>query len=221
MQGSQGEAGVAGPQGETGAQGLRGPRGPQGKLAPPPTPPAPVGSVSGGDLGQAKTVDSLSITPTALTKVSDNGSQATWHAIISVKDNGSTSADVFCGDAGASLDDSQGRTYDGTSVVGESSANCGDNIQPGLTGSPYVMEFKLPTGAKPSGAEPVGGIDQDQSGAQVWNVGLVPLASTNQARLVRAFFMAHLVRTSPSSARGSQETKVTTDRVHCHRLKRR
>ena len=171
-QGIQGPAGPIGATGDTGPQGPRGPQGPSGKAYTPPKPATPVGSVSGGDLGNVKTVGSISITPTALTKVSDNGSQASWRATISVRNNGSDSVDEFCGDDGASLTDAQGRNYDGTSVIGSGSANCGDNIQPGLAGGPFLMDFKLPTGAKPSSLSLWGdSLSNDQSSAPTWNVG--------------------------------------------------
>jgi hypothetical protein len=170
-QGPQGIQGVAGVQGQTGTQGPRGPQGPAGKAYTPPKPPTPVGSISGGELGTAKTVGSISITPTALTKISDNGQLATWRATISVKNNGSNSVDEFCGDSGASLVDAQGRNYDGTSVIGENSANCGDNVQPGLSGGPFLMDFKLPTGAKPAQLILSGDYTQ-QDQAQTWNVGI-------------------------------------------------
>jgi hypothetical protein len=172
-QGPQGIQGVAGVQGQTGPQGPRGPQGAAGKAYTPPKPPTPVGSVSGGEIGTAKTVGTDSYTPTALTKISDNGSQATWRASITLKNNGSNSVDEFCANDGASLTDTQGRTYDGTAVVNQDgSANCAGNVQPGLSGGPFLMDFQLPTGAKPASLSLWGSIlVNDQSSAQTWNVG--------------------------------------------------
>lgn len=83
--------------------------------------------------------------------------ETTWLATIEVKNNGSSPAEIFCGSSGATLIDSTNRTYEGESVLAEDTANCGSSLQPGLTADNYVLEFTLPSDAKPAVIEISGG----------------------------------------------------------------
>ena len=47
------------------------------------------------------------------------------------------------------LDDA-GRQFDGDAVLSDSTGNCGDSLQPGLTGT-YALDFKTPGDTKPAG----------------------------------------------------------------------
>jgi hypothetical protein len=114
--------------------------------------PVAVGSAPKGDyvIGAAGTVGEFTMEPT-LEEVSSSEGEARWVATITVKNNGSGPAELFCGDSGAALIDSSSRTYGaGAVVVYEGSANCGDAIQPGLTIDNFKMEFKLPSDAEPA-----------------------------------------------------------------------
>ena len=137
-------------QGAIGPRGPRGPRGPQGKAAVAPVTTTTSTPTTTSSSYAAKTVGTLSIQPTSFTKLSTSGDTATWRVTISVKNNGTSSADPFCGDDGASLMDSQARTFDGTSVIFGDASNCGDDIQPGLTQSGYEMDFKTPASSQPT-----------------------------------------------------------------------
>lgn len=108
-------------------------------------------------IGAAGNVGEYTMDP-ALAKASTQDGVTRWVATIVVKNNGSEPAELFCGDYGAELIDSRGRTYGAKSVVAvEGSANCGDAIQPGLTIDDYKMEFSLPADAEPAVLELSGG----------------------------------------------------------------
>lgn len=84
----------------------------------------------------------------------------------------SGSADVFCGDTGASLTDTQGRSFDGTDpILVDGSSDCGDDVQPGLAQGGYLVDFKLPADAQPATISLWCGIDQDEANAATWPVG--------------------------------------------------
>jgi hypothetical protein len=101
-------------------------------------------------LGAAGIVGDFAIEP-SLDMTSSSDGVSRWVATITVKNNGSSPAELFCGDSGAELIDSLGRSYDGKSVIfREGSANCGDAVQPGLTIDDYKMEFSLPADAEPA-----------------------------------------------------------------------
>lgn len=135
---------------------------------------APV--AAGGDvpdadyvIGAAGNVGEFTMDP-ALAKASTQDGVTRWVATIVVKNNGSEPAELFCGDYGAEVIDSQGRTYGAKSVVAvEGSANCGDAIQPGLTIDNYKMEFSLPADAKPAVLELSGG-DYGEGPYKSWAV---------------------------------------------------
>ncbi len=114
--------------------------------------PAATGEAPGGDyvLGAAGIVGDFTMEP-SLDLTSTTDGVARWVATITAKNNGANPAELFCGDSGAELVDSLGRTYDGKSVLfREGSANCGDALQPGLTIDDYKMEFSLPADGEPA-----------------------------------------------------------------------
>lgn len=45
--------------------------------------------------------------------------------------------------------DNEGREYEGDSLTESYTNNCGDDINPGLSGYPYVMRYLLPGSAQP------------------------------------------------------------------------
>lgn len=138
---------------------------------------APVPSSGGssvstaGDIpfNQPGTVGSLSLTPISLTKTS-GGQSDTWTLTIKVKNNGSSSADPFCSGS-ASMTDTQGRSYDGQTVLnfnGSSGGDCGTSLQPGLSQSGYTQTFTTPAGDKPASLS-LWGLVNNQNSAQTWS----------------------------------------------------
>ena len=100
-------------------------------------------------LGQAGEVGELVVKPTAFEKSGGSGDTIAYTVTITAKNVGSEPAGPFCGGSGVTLEDDQGRTFDGDSVLGNT-PNCGDDIQPGLTMSGFKMKFKLPASATPA-----------------------------------------------------------------------
>jgi hypothetical protein len=68
------------------------------------------------------------------------------------------------------MTDRSGRTFDGDSILGDNTANCGDSLQPGLIAS-YKMRFKAPASAKPAYIT-LWDSDSDEGadGGQAWSV---------------------------------------------------
>jgi hypothetical protein len=121
-------------------------------------------------IGQPAAVGNLSIRPISFERLSGSGEAVKWRLTMSVKNDGNEGAQPFCGGGQASLTDEQGRTYEGESAVNEaSSVNCGDKVQPGLTGSPFIVDFKTPSSAKPATLS-IWGESQYQEQAQTWTV---------------------------------------------------
>ena len=119
-------------------------------------------------IGQAGTVGSLSIRTTSFVKLSSSGEQVIWRLTLSVRNHGSEGAQPFCGSGQASLTDSEGRTYEGESVVNEAgSVNCGNKVQPGLSESPYVIDFKASRSAKPASLS-IWGEEQYKEQPKTW-----------------------------------------------------
>jgi uncharacterized protein affecting Mg2+/Co2+ transport len=91
-----------------------------------------------------------------------------WRAAITVKNIGSQPVQVFCG-GDATLTDILGRTYEGKGVIGEGSEDCGEKLQPGLSGSSYRVEFKTPTNATPATLSLWGDSEYSEQ-ARAWTV---------------------------------------------------
>lgn len=111
----------------------------------------------------AGTVGYLTIKPVDF---SQEGSR--WILTVEAKNEGSEPKQPFCGGAEAVLVDAEGNTYTGESVLSESSDNCGEELQPGLTGT-FKSEFKLPGGAKPVAAAIYGDYEQEEE-AKTWEL---------------------------------------------------
>jgi outer membrane murein-binding lipoprotein Lpp len=101
-------------------------------------------------LGQAGEVGELIVKPTGFDRSGGGSGTSVYTVTITAKNTGSEPAGPFCGGAGVTLEDDQGRTFDGDSVIVGNTPNCGDDIQPGLTVSGYKMKFKLPAAARPA-----------------------------------------------------------------------
>lgn len=91
-----------------------------------------------------------------------------WILTMEAKNEGSEPKQPFCGGAEAVLVDAEGNTYTGEAVLSESSDNCGEELQPGLTGT-FKSEFKLPGGAKPVAAAIYGDYEQEEE-AKTWEL---------------------------------------------------
>lgn len=91
-----------------------------------------------------------------------------WILTVEAKNEGSEPKQPFCGDAGAALGNSEGNTYTGEALLSDSSDNCGEELQPGLTGT-FKSEFKLPEGTKPVIAAIYGDYEQEEE-AKSWEL---------------------------------------------------
>jgi hypothetical protein len=121
-------------------------------------------------IGQSAAVGNLSIRPTSFVKLGGGGEAVKWRVTISVKNDGDSGAQPFCGDGAGSLVDNAGRTYEAESVVNEAnSVNCGEKVQPGLTAAPFVIDFKTPADANPVTLS-LWGEGEYQEQAQSWTV---------------------------------------------------
>lgn len=102
-------------------------------------------------IGHSVVVGSLRIRPVSFSALNTANGTTTWRATISVKNEGNTPADGPCDGNSGSLTDSEGRTYEGKAEANPTpeAKNCGEKIQPGLTQSPYMVDFKTPASAKP------------------------------------------------------------------------
>jgi hypothetical protein len=122
-------------------------------------------------IGQSAAVGNLTITPTSFDRLPTNGESVKWRLTVSVKNDGSEGAEPFCGSGQAALTDKLGRVYEGDSVVNEAnSPNCGEKIQPGLTTTGYLVDFKTPANVQPASLS-IWGEDSYKEQAQTWTVG--------------------------------------------------
>jgi hypothetical protein len=91
-----------------------------------------------------------------------------WILTVEAKNEGSEPKQPFCGGAQAVIIDAANNNYTGESVLSESSDNCGEELQPGLTGT-FKSEFRLPDGAKPVAAAIYGDYEQEEE-AKTWEL---------------------------------------------------
>jgi hypothetical protein len=91
-----------------------------------------------------------------------------WILTVEAKNEGSEPKQPFCGGAEAVLIDAENNNYTGEAVLSESSDNCGEELQPGLTGT-FKSEFRLPDGAKPVAAAIYGDYEQEEE-ARTWEL---------------------------------------------------
>jgi hypothetical protein len=101
-------------------------------------------------LGQAGRVGSLIVKPTSFESSGSSGEAVSYLLVMTVKNDGTEPAAPFCGGSEATVNDDQGRTFDGDSVIAEDTPNCGDDLQPGLTADNFQIRFRLPTDATPA-----------------------------------------------------------------------
>lgn len=91
-----------------------------------------------------------------------------WILTVEAMNEGSEPKQPFCGGAEAVLIDAENNNYTGESVLSGSSDSCGEELQPGLTGT-FKSEFKLPGGAKPVAAAIYGDYEQEEE-AKTWEL---------------------------------------------------
>lgn len=121
-------------------------------------------------LGEAGRVGNLILRPTSFTKTGEGAEAAVWVATISAKNDGSKPVNPFCGGSGAEVEDSEGRTFGGDSIIGNT-RNCGNDLQPGLSADNYKMRFKLPKDAQPALLRLYDEIAFDNPEKMTWAVG--------------------------------------------------
>ena len=113
---------------------------------------SPTTSISPADadlrVGEAGKIGALIVKPTSFQRSGSSGDAVSYVASFTVKNDGSVPVGPFCGGGEATVEDTDGRSFDGDSILGETTPNCGDDIQPGLTTSNFQVRFKLPRGAK-------------------------------------------------------------------------
>jgi hypothetical protein len=95
--------------------------------------------------GAVGEVDDLAIKPISVEQDGDK-----WTFTLEAKNEGSSPAEPFCGLGSSTLIDGEEREFSGETLLSFEGGgdNCGDALQPGLTGT-YVEEFALPPNAKP------------------------------------------------------------------------
>lgn len=119
-------------------------------------------------MGEGANVGQMRIIPKTFERLFTSGGVATYHAVVSVRNNASTSIAPFCGDSGAELVDAKGRTFDPESVIDDTSNNCED-VQPGLTMDNFKVAFKVPASARPRVLRLWGDYDNDAV-PEAWRV---------------------------------------------------
>lgn len=93
-----------------------------------------------------------------------------WTLTLTVNNDGDTPQDPFCGGGESQLVDTQGRQFDGDSVLADDTANCGDSLQPGLNAT-YKVSFKTPSDAEPVAIAIWGdSFVVDPADAKIWGV---------------------------------------------------
>ena len=101
-------------------------------------------------MGQAGTVGALIIKPTSFDSTGSNGQATSYLLVMTVKNDGSEPVGPFCGGSEATVEDVQGRSFDGDGVIADNTPNCGDDLQPGLTADNFQVRFRLPVDAEPA-----------------------------------------------------------------------
>lgn len=126
---------------------------------------------SGLKIGEPATIGSLVIRATSFERHNSNGTEATWRATMSVKNNGSQGVTPFCriGEEYASLLDNKGRVYRTQPREVTAPHNC-ETIEPGLEIQGITLDFKMPADAAPATLN-LWGESQYEANARAWVVG--------------------------------------------------
>ena len=88
-----------------------------------------------------------------------------WILTVEAKNVGGEPKEPFCGSAGATVIDADNNNYTGEAVIGGSSADCGNALQPGQTLT-YKGEFQLPSNAVPVVVALYGDYEQEEEAKQ-------------------------------------------------------
>jgi hypothetical protein len=134
------------------------------------TTPSPVTAT--GKIGQAATVGSLKITPTSFVRVGTSsgptGPESHYRLTMTVQNAGAQAAKPFCAGEQASVTDQKDRIFQGEDLKpGQAGAvNCTE-VQPSHSGSPYLVDFFVPTGSVPKTVS-AWGEDQYESQTAHW-----------------------------------------------------
>lgn len=101
-------------------------------------------------MGQAGKVGSLIIKPTSFQPTGSSSQATSYLLVLTAKNDGSEPVGPFCGGSEATVEDGQGRSFDGEGVIADNTPNCGDDLQPGLTADNFQIRFRLPHDAEPA-----------------------------------------------------------------------
>jgi len=111
----------------------------------------------------------MSITLEEIEEIPSSSGQKIVELWFRVENNDNRSIQPFCGGSDGVIVDSEGREFEGDSLLEEYTQNCGDDLNPGLDAYPYVTRFTLPEDAKVSQVRAWGEYDySDQAG--IWLV---------------------------------------------------
>ena len=149
--------------------------------APAPTPTAAVPSTptaeptseqperpAGVRVGKPQDVGPMSITLEEIEEIPSSSGQKIVELWFRVENNDNRSIEPFCGGSNGVIVDSEGREFEGDSLIEDYTLNCGDDLNPGLDGYPYVTRFTVPDDAKVAQVRAWGDYDYgDQAGTWV------------------------------------------------------
>jgi hypothetical protein len=121
-------------------------------------------------MGQAGKVGSLIIKPTSFEPTGSSGQATSYLLVLTVKNDGSEPAGPFCGGSEATVEDVQGRSFDGEGVIADDTPNCGDDLQPGLSADNFQIRFRLPNDAEPAVLRIVDEVDFESEDGKSWSL---------------------------------------------------
>ncbi len=121
-------------------------------------------------MGQAGKVGSLIIKPTSFEPTGSSGQATSYLLVLTVKNDGSDPIGPFCGGSEATVEDAEGRSFDGDGVIADDTPNCGDDLQPGLSADNFQIRFRLPNDAEPSVLRIVDELDFESEDGKSWSL---------------------------------------------------
>ena len=125
---------------------------------------------AGVGVGKPQDVGPMSITLEEIEEIPSSSGQKIVELWFRVENNDNRSIQPFCGGSSGVVVDSEGREFEGDSLLEDYTLNCGDDLNPGLDGYPYVLRFTLPDDAKVAQVRAWGDYDYgDQAGTWVVN----------------------------------------------------
>ena len=110
-----------------------------------PTSEAPV-EPAGVRIGKSQDVGPLTITLEEYEEIRGSAGQKIVELWFRVENNDNRKVSPFCGGIGDVVIDSQGREFEGESLLEGYTTNC-DDLNPGLSAYPFVLRFTVPEDA--------------------------------------------------------------------------